>query len=323
MKKIGIITYYNAINNGAFLQAFALQEYLYSKGFTALFLPICEFSSNKIKKDKYISEYTKELSALHKKMPTGDKDDCYDILIYGSDEIWNLRNKGWNPKSWGFGYKAKVRISYAPCVGNTKISDFLLFPYTLVGLKKFTALSVRDSHSHKIISRLSKKNIETVLDPTFLISYERYKQKNTIGKYVLIYTYGLDAYTTEQIKSTAKRNNWKTVCTGSYCDWADMNIPASPFEWVALIYNAEYVITSTFHGTVFSIICNKQFSVVNTISDKVCYLLKQFNLQNRKITNLEKIIPQNNINYEETNRLVRILKEKSEKYLMSNMNIKV
>lgn len=324
MHKVGVVTYYNAINNGAFLQAYAMQTFLESEGFSVSFIPIIDFVEPNVKSiegkqfyNLYIEKLQKMLCNLH---VVNMNHASFDSIIYGSDEIWNLRNKGLSPYLWGYHLRSHNKVSYASCIGNSKIMDFCLFPYTIWGLRKFSHLSVRDDYSKRIIAKLSSKNVSKVLDPTFLISYTQFKKNNIYGKYILVYSYGLKPNTIEKIKEIAKQKNCRVIYTGAYCNWSDKNIPADPFEWIALIYNAEYVFTSTFHGTVFSIICNKQFSVVDTNSEKVLGILKDTGLLSRKIEIGHKFIPDEIINYqvvmENINSLIKISKE----YLVSCLN---
>lgn len=133
------------------------------------------------------------------------------------------------------------KIVYAACTGNSKITDYCLFPYTIWGLRKFNAISVRDEESYRKISKLTRKPIDIVLDPTFLISYDNFKADNPYGKYVLVYTYGLSKQAITSIKNFAVLNDCKIICTGSNAEWADYNICANPFEWISLIYHAEVI----------------------------------------------------------------------------------
>ena len=111
----------------------------------------------------------------------------------------------------------------------------------------------------------------------------------------------------------------KIVCTGpDKRDWADFNLPVNPFEWIGLIKNAKFVISSTFHGTVFSILCHKQFFVMGTESAKVLDLLKDLGLMSRKTKTLEKI---KDIDYGSVQEKLRHKIEYSKKFLRNNLNL--
>jgi hypothetical protein len=211
---------------------------------------------------------------------------------------------------------SQKKIVYAACTGNSKITDYCLFPYTIWGLRKFNAISVRDEESYRKISKLTRKPIDIVLDPTFLISYENFIADNPYGKYVLVYTYGLSKQAITSIKNFAVLNDCKIICTGSNAEWADYNICANPFEWISLIYHAEVIFSSTFHGTVFSIICKKQFFVVDTESDKVKDLLGKLGLSERKALDFLSIAP---IDYAQVEVKLEPLILKSKKFLLDNL----
>lgn len=313
MKKIGIVTYYNAINNGAFLQAYAMQTFLQENGYDPYFLTVKRFSPSD---NTYSKEYATHLYECQDKLKLSNTMTGFDAVVYGSDEIWNLRNSGLSPYFWGYKVGKSVKVVYAACTGNTRLSDYFLFPYTILGLRKFSAISVRDLESYNKISKLTRKDIAIVLDPTFLINYDSFKMENHYGKYILVYTYGLRQDTISKIKDYASETGSKIICTGSYADWADLNLCANPFEWVSLIQNAEIVFSSTFHGTVFSIICNKQFYVVDTESAKVKDLLEKLNLSKRKTYDFGKT---GSIDYSKVNECLAPLIGSSKKFLLENL----
>ncbi len=323
MKSIGIVTYYNALNCGAFLQAYSLNNFLVQKGFSPVFIPVlrpCVSKTDTEDAPPFFSEFTKNLQSCytHLDVATGS-DREFDVIIYGSDEIWNLRNHGWSPKLWGFLYKSNMKISYAACVGNTHIIDFLLFPYTIWGLNRFEAISVRDNYSYRLLSRFTNKRISEVLDPTFLTSYDQFKKENKYGDYILVYTYGLTIASVQNIRIFANEKMLKLICTGSCQPWADLNLSVGPFDWLSLIYNAKYIITSTFHGTVFSIICKKQFVVIDSSSIKILDILEKLCLQNRHTEDLYNAFS-DEIDYKFVDSALDPLIEESKSFLMDSIS---
>ena len=83
-----------------------------------------------------------------------------------------------------------------------------------------------------------------------------------------------------------------------------------------MIYHAEVIFSSTFHGTVFSIICKKQFFVVDTESDKVKDLLGKLGLSERKALDFLSIVP---IDYAQVEVKLEPLILKSKKFLLDNL----
>lgn len=299
--KIGIATVWNANNNGSFLQAYALQKYIEQLGHEVKMLKLADFAHGGT---EYSDTFWNNLEGHHSLLNVSeDLSEEFDVIVYGSDEIWSMFGELVNPIFWGYGLNAKRKITYAVSAQNLNIKSVLTHPFTYLGIRKFDKLSVRDKVSQKKLSYLTRKSLSMVLDPTFLISYDSRKTENTIGKYLLVYTYGLDAENAKNIRRFADEKGLKIVCTGSDrpSEWGDINIPAGPFEWIGLIHNAEYIVSSTFHGTVFSIICKKQFFVVGTNSGKVNDLLERTGLCNRKTTDFYQ---QESIDYKQVyNRL--------------------
>lgn len=287
--KIGIVTVWNANNNGSFLQAYALQKYIEQLGHEVKMLKLADFAHGG---SEYSDTFWNNLEKHHSLLNVSDDlEEEFDVFVYGSDEIWSMFGELVNPIFWGYGLKAKRKITYAVSAQNLSLKSVLKHPFTYLGLRKFDNLSVRDKVTKKKLSYLTRKPLTMVLDPTFLISYENCKVENTIGKYLLVYTYGLSDEDARIIRNFADVKGLKIVCTGSDrpSEWGDINIPAGPFEWIGLIRNAEYVVSSTFHGTVFSIICKKQFFVIGTNSGKVNDLLERTGLNERKTNEFAKL----------------------------------
>lgn len=287
--KIGISTVWNANNNGSFLQAYALQKYIEQLGHEVKMLKLADFAHGGT---KYSDTFWNNLSKYHSLLNVSDDlTEEFDVIVYGSDEIWSMFGELVNPIFWGYGLKAKRKVTYAVSAQNLNFKSVLKHPFTYLGLRKFDKLSVRDKVTRNKLSYLTRKPLTMVFDPTFLIPYDDCKIENTIGKYLLVYTYGLSEVEAKIIRKFADSKGLKVVCTGSDrpSEWGDMNIPAGPFEWIGLIRNAEYVVSSTFHGTVFSIICQKQFFVIGTNSGKVNDLLERTGLNDRKTSDFAKL----------------------------------
>lgn len=322
IKNIGIVTYYNALNNGAFLQALAINSFLEQHGFDVSFINTKEdFSLPKLANTNelnYWHAYKKKLEECHSMLKQTER-SSFDAIIYGSDEIWNLNGHGKNPLFWGYKLTSKNKIAYAACAGGIGLKHMIKYPFTIWGiLTKFKAISVRDIATKKLVSKFYLKSISECLDPTFLGDFTKYRKENLRGDYIVIYSYSLKKETVKQIKKFASIHNCKTIFTGSYSDWADENPILDPIEWLSLMYNAKYVFTSTFHGSVFSIICKKEFYVVDTNTNKVHDLLYRLNLTDRLINNFEHLPYR--INYEEVDKKIEKIRISSKKFLLSNLN---
>ena len=228
MKKIGIITFHNAHNYGACLQAYALQQYLKSMGNDVkiidydseikkhynLIIPV--FRKNivkyimqliyniryyKTRKRRYdvfqtfISQYL-ELSNQHYKTERQLKKNfpLYDYYICGSDQIWNidLVGKLSDIFTLNFGSSNIKKISYAASIGESKftLNEKILYQRKLSHLDK---ISVREPEAQILLKKILKRNISLVVDPVFLLEKKEWIKftKNSIfikEKYILVYS---------------------------------------------------------------------------------------------------------------------------------------
>ena len=326
MNNVGIITFHNAWNNGAYLQAYAMLNFLKDSGFDAKIVET-NIKFNPFKSDSNLTNiwwrnYEQKLLSCQKYL-TKSLNKESDVIIYGSDEIWNIASYGSNPIFWGYGLKARRKIAYSPSAGGCGLLFFIKHPFKTLMVTwainhNFISLSARDNATKKIINHFTNKKVKECLDPTFLYDFSKYKGENKYGDYIVVYSYGLKKQTIEMIKDYAKKHCYKIYYTGSYCDWSEENPILNPFEWLNLMYHAKYVFTSTFHGTVFAILCERQFSVVDTNSNKVMDILKKFKISDRIINGTVENIK--TIDYSKVNKLKNILILNSKEYLWKNIN---
>lgn len=340
MKKVAIITVQNSLNYGAYLQAYALSKTCseinkntyfintkarkpYKETFKQIVKALLNFNFKKIGYElTLIKKYKKAWKEF--KIISPKDIDKEDICITGSDEIWNISRKEMLnfPIFFGIGVNTNNIVSYAPSCNTTSIELFKKNPQLIEALKKFKAISVRDNHTKDVVSELIGKDIIKVLDPTLLKTKDYYKTKEKIvdinGKYILVYSYSDDIKPDEvkQIKEYATKNDLKLVAVGLHLNWCDINIAASPMEFLGLVDKAEKIITSTFHGTIFSFIYRKNFIVYPGNKNKVLNFLEDWNLQDRS-TKIKKFtdIVEEEINYDIIESKINKEIEKSKQYI--------
>ena len=117
----------------------------------------------------------------------------------------------------------------------------------------------------------------------------------------------------------AKKNGLRIISCGYYHSWCDENVNADPKEFLEMFIHASYIITDTFHGTVFSIINKKRFvSIIRDNSFKVKYLLDKLDLENRIASSSNEIetILEKPVAYEISDKLLEFERKKSENYLL-------
>lgn len=303
-KKVYVVTVYNSLNPGSFLQATALYRVLNNAGYEVSFLKTGARSLFKqaiiesiymIKKmqitsviSKFISahKFAKRLSS-YKVRKTFDRDK--DIFVLGSDEIWNVsrKNMAQHPIFWGEGLPIERCVSYAPSINNATEIDLNKYSFVKQCLDKMHAISVRDSYSKTMLNKFTNKNIVQVCDPTVLLPREEYlnfENECPYSNYILVYIYNkaVSKQDIDAIVEFAKKKNKKLISFGANYKWCDINVKGEPYDFISYIHHADYVCTSTFHGTMLSIIYQKQFAVLGKKNRKVLELLETVKLSTRQ-----------------------------------------
>ncbi|MBH8551089.1 polysaccharide pyruvyl transferase family protein [Nostocaceae cyanobacterium CENA357] len=313
--KIGIMTFHHIDNYGATLQAYALWSFLRDQGYeveiidyrpykairyyTKGFSPITEnFRINlKVftnilrswKMRKFLLSHIKlSTKKFYLKKALQQVSTKYDVIICGSDQIWCLDSfRGFNSAFFldFASNKTTRKVSYAASFGHTKTLGSNRDKVCKL-IEQFQTILVRDSNSLQIIKNQCNREAKKVLDPTFLIQYDTINQAPQLkDNYLLIYNQApLKQSEIDFIKSVVRVRNLNIVAVGKYNKLAQINVEtASLKEWIGLYSQASYIVTNTYHGTIFSIIFKKPFNVfiagnkINKIND----LLEDLGLENR------------------------------------------
>ena len=225
--KLGLLTFHTAANFGAALQAYALQEFLESKGYDAEYI---DYQSHKrrmiydmpyriktcLKNKKLLDalHYTLGLPFMNRRKAKFEKfnrrylhisermycsseelkqaNDIYDIFIVGSDQVWNPGNNGWDTAFMlDFVKDAEKTISYASSFGLLSVPDKIKDDYAKC-LSQIKHLSTREKSGVQIIKQLTGRDAELVLDPVFLLDKEQWKelipQPSNTDDYLFSYT---------------------------------------------------------------------------------------------------------------------------------------
>ena len=347
MKKVGVCTLHDAAPNfGATLQAFAMQEVLKNLGYEPEFLKF-KLKDNReeirieklLDKDiifrksnkKYKGIDTKNISINSRLKKSNvflkisdnlydNENDVYESILIGSDELWNIHNPSFEHRREYYGYNLNSNniFSYAPSCNTTTADEFIKFHKNDVDFKSLSELSARDLNTKELLEKVTGRKVSLVLDPTMLseniLEYAKIPDEKD---YILIYDYRVTEKRKKQILKLAKEKNLKIYSIGFYCSFADKNIDADIFEFLGYMKNATYVVTATFHGTIFSILNKKQFVSYACLGYKIEDLLKRFNLEDRDVSNVEDLskIIDNRIDYDEIDKQLKKEREISMDYL--------
>ena len=353
--RISILTWHKALNHGAVLQAYASQKTIQMMGKNVEVLDYKRIVKDKrtilqktktrferilsrdyLLRNKYLDFNTKKKEVFDQfisdniKIGANIETGIFDCIMIGSDMVFNLL-QGYSPYMFGVSVNTNYLFSYAACSGGSTIKTAQrigCLEEINKGLSSFGGLSCRDETTVKFIYDVTNRNdIVENIDPVLLYGFEM-EQKEWNGgvwknnaPYILVYAYNsnMNLQTeTRQIIKFARNKGLKLISVGYFHSWCDDNINASPSEFVEMVVNAQAVITDTFHGTVFSLICHKPFcSIIRENGFKLRYLLEQCDMTDRIADNSEMIIPvlEKEINYETFDSWIGIERKKGIEYL--------
>lgn len=241
---------------------------------------------------KYQDEYLNVSDTVLTKELSADENwvHQYDCFFCGSDQVWNPTYDTTSQLAFLSFAKGKS-IAIAPSFGVSVIPDDVVDKYKK-WLNDILFLSVREDAGAKIISDLTGRDAKVLVDPTMMLDTDAWQEcaqkPDTLPqKYLLCYFLGqVNAKYQKAISDFAKKNNLQIVRL------FDIESPEyyryGPNEVLYSILNAEYIFTDSFHGSVFSILFNKNFTVFDrdeggqSMSSRLDTLLTKFGLQERK-----------------------------------------
>lgn len=334
--RIGIITpWWTHDNYGQILQGYALQKVLNAEGYDAFIIKYNAQSDNAIYKARedgfihYVMSYVRQfvrylvydLMSIYdiRKFNDFKKKNIKfsrlyltyekllkiypeaDVYIAGSDQIWGP----WfrlEPYFLNFGKKETKKITYASSFGREKLSDKEKTTITPL-IKKLDYIGVRELSGVNIIKELGDNRSEWVPDPTLLLSKKDWE--STIGKRqkykknkIFVYIIGSDK--NKEIKKTIDIINqdgkYTILCTSDSNDPLQ-NITPTIGEWINIISDSDMIITNSFHGTIFSLIFNKEFITLSRTGEntkkmntRIKPLLEKIGLKERYVEYVDEVI---------------------------------
>ena len=227
------------------------------------------------------------------------------IMLAGSDQIWNIINAPINPYFlFEFVNSTNVKkISYAASIGMAELSKEQKQYYSKV-LKTFNVISFREQIACDLLKDyIDCSEIRCDIDPTLLLSKNFWKSlcsKRIVKEaYVFVYILRPNDELIHMAKVLAAEKNLKIIFVGQFNDKFS-NVEtinnAGVEDFLSYIKNAEYIITNSFHGTVFSILFEKKFVSVRiqSTASRVENLLSELNLESHLISRISELDVINN-----------------------------
>lgn len=309
MRNIGILTFHNADNHGAVLQAYALQKML--SVITEENVEIIDYRCTALEAERYprlkhtsIKSFVKSLAlstyyaikrtgfarfrkkylniskTVYYESTINKSNDIYDIFVCGSDQIWNLGcSKGDYAYFLNFVNERNRKIAYAASLGTYKYSEDEKNKVE-VCLESFDGISVREASALEEINIEGSEAISVLPDPVFLlqtVDWEKLMYRRIINeKYILVYLIQPDVNVMKNAEKYAEKHNCRIISNKTSVEFILNN---SPDKFLSFIYYADAVFTNSFHGTAFSVLFNKPLGadiqlMDGRINNRIADLLK-------------------------------------------------
>lgn len=372
MKRIGILTFHRAHNYGSVLQAYALQKTIESLGecvceiidyippnqekMYALFLAnnsIYNLRRNLrrllnlhqlLRRQKAFERFQRELLVIGEKTyctvtELDELDNVYDVVVCGSDQIWNKRARDFSIGYFAPGLKKRRKIAYAPSISNGNFEDTSETALIQQALKEFNAISTREYRGKKVLEELIGRNvnIEVVLDPSLLLSKCDYRAlcapRRIKNDYIFFYSIEYNDQAIDIVQEISKKLHMPVVVLYTTARTFKAKVRRfcicnhnAPEDFLSLIRYAKLVVTTSFHGTALSVVFRKNFFSILAIENgqpkidpRIQTLLSKLDLMDREITQvnwLEKDLAVD-IDYLIRERMLEEEEEHSKQFLYS------
>lgn len=357
--KIGIITFHRAHNYGAVLQCYALSTRIKSMGHNVEVIDYCPtyfkkqysfFPKEKFAKSSwkgkiymiiiYLITFLTRLYRfnhfnafirtlpLSKQIQEDDVDNLskgYDIIIWGSDQVWNPRLTD-KIDSVYTGKIKKGNAIFASYAASTTIykNDEYMAVYESI-LQTYDYISVREKSLETFFRQLTDKDLTTVVDPVLLLSREEWHRIAIAPKeenYLLVYTVPQHPNIIKIAKRIAKEMHLKLIELVprekiNFHSYSHQKV--SPEEFVGYFEAASFVISTSFHGTAFAIKMQKPFYTLlmgNEVDNRSLNLLKSLGIEQRGISvDCNSYIEKEPVDYEKVDILLSQIVSESEIFL--------
>ena len=257
------------------------------------------------------------------------------MFVAGSDQIWSpaVRFDGF----YYLDFTSRKKIAYAPSLGVSEYPDArksLVAPL----LSEFSSISVREKKGAEILKAQFGIDAEVVVDPTMLMTREQWESnlpvpscKTQDKPYLLCYLLTYNKEYISFVKNYCKDRGLSlklVVHSPALAGIAEDEIYVGPLGFLEAVRDAEIVMTDSFHGTIFSMIFQKEFYSFKRFRDNSSYsqnsrvenLLSQVGLQERYLSDDSLQLSQGQIDYQSVNAAISKMREHSLSYLAAALN---
>ena len=322
MKKVGILTMHKVINFGSALQAYATQKFVEKSGYESELIDylypirrkkktikqrlISLMPSRRNKRKKFQEFWNRYFKTSKQSFAAPElltAESCkYDIYLTGSDQVWNplLKDEVY-PFMFNFIDGGK-KLSFAASFSSGYIEEKERREMYSKLLSQYQYISVREASGIPLVKELTGKDASHVCDPTFLLDNSEWEEINNsctlsinepyILIYILSYAYNPFPHVFDIIEKVRKELGYKVIFVDGSIKYTKKegyrNIRGcGPADFLYLVRNAAFVITTSFHGTAFAINFRRPLlSVIQPDLNKdsrMYSLLKMVGLESRAV----------------------------------------
>ena len=354
-------TYFNFVNFGSMLQCYALQQALDKLGVDNVVVdyrndalltkdvndPLknmrdsrlssrlgCWLSYPQIRKaNKKFDDFWNAHYRKTDKMYTSQNINELELdgYICGSDTIWDTKESEGFDRGFFADFdsmRGKHNISYSPSIGNRPFVEEDRSELTRL-LKNFKHISLRETNDMGIIDTCTELPVNSTIDPTLLLDRCDYdgivKEVKQSRPYILLYSREYNAEMVKFADKLARKHKLKVI---------DISLRIQNFykhkmayntgvdEFLGLIKNAEYVVTNSYHGSIFAMQFRRELYVFSRsgCSNKIRVLMEMTALESRMLTSSESA-EQEKIDYNDVWERIAARRADSIAYLKEALNI--
>lgn len=315
MQNVGILTFHNAVNYGAVLQAWTLREAVRSLGYRCRILDYRPQASEDLYRPTNYGPRTGTYLAirkhrfqkfLKKHRIVGDTEvartqqelevlcNRFDTVVCGSDQIWHLTGpRGMDPSYFLGNMKlpSTRKVAYAASIGSSRPEALLDHGAPIRDwLTDFDQISARDEPTAELVNNITQRQIPIVCDPTLLptsadVMFAEQRATRTPPKHPRVLIYGTsNTMQCAAIESFSRNANAIVTSVGASTKIANRSFPCASVEtWLAEYAKADFVVTGFFHGVQIAMLRNIPFCVVASEEkhSKIADTLARYSLSSR------------------------------------------
>lgn len=309
--KIGIVTYTHGTNFGQRLQNYALQYKLEELGCEVYTIRQVEPYSLKTRIKHRIKHIVKECQNLvfgldeikrEHKFNTFNKNHIYfysrkisfngkskwlskkfDAFVVGSDQIWSPISNCVGENSFLSFAESKQKLTYAPSLSVNEM-PINKVAYYKEKLEDFRFISIREDNGREILEKITNKDVKVVVDPTLLLDKQDWEKIRNNCSIKPSKPYCLQVF----LGGVPKESKFASDTLGLTNILVNAKTPISPAEFIDLVADAEYMLTDSFHATIFSTIYHVPFlnfsrnDFGNVMNGRFDTLYRIFGIHSRK-----------------------------------------